>query len=70
MTYEPGDIVALIHTSDPYTRLRPGATGRVDFIDGAGTIHVIWDDGSFLGMIPGEDRISLVTKYHRIVRGV
>lgn len=53
---EIGDRVALISTSDPYTRLRPGICGTVELIDSTGTVHVHWDDGSRLGLIPGEDR--------------
>lgn len=58
--YQKGDRVALIHTADPYTRLQPGTLGTVRLVDDAGTIHVKWDDGSSLGMIPGEDRIRRV----------
>jgi hypothetical protein len=58
---QPGDRVTLIHTSDPYTKLQPGARGTVEMQDDAGTVHVKWDDGSSLGLIPGEDRFS-VTK--------
>ena len=55
MTYQRGDRVTLVYTADPYTRLRPGDTGTVRRVDDAGTIHIMWDNGSSLGMIPGED---------------
>lgn len=48
---KPGDRVTLVHTSDPYTRLRPGVEGTVTLVDGVGTLHVRWDDGSTLGLI-------------------
>jgi hypothetical protein len=48
--------VRLIRTSDEHTRLRPGAEGTVSLVDGTGTVHVRWDDGSRLGLIPGEDQ--------------
>ena len=32
-----------------------GMTGTVTAIDDAGTIHVHWDNGSSLGLIPGTD---------------
>jgi Domain of unknown function (DUF4314) len=51
----PGTRVALVHTSDPWTRLRPGAKGTVTLVDHLGTVHVRWDDGSTLGLVPGED---------------
>lgn len=50
-----GATVELVHTTDAHTRLEPGARGRVVLIDGMGTVHVRWDDGSQLGLIPGED---------------
>ncbi len=51
----PGQRVRLIATSDPYTTLRPGVLGIVAFVDDLGTVHVDWDTGSNLGLIPGED---------------
>lgn len=52
---EVGDRVRLVRTSDSYTQLKPGAEGVVELIDGLGTVHVCWDDGSRLGLIPGTD---------------
>lgn len=51
-----GDRVKLVFTADEYTRLKPGSTGTVHFIDALGTLHVDWDDGRALGLVPGEDR--------------
>jgi Domain of unknown function (DUF4314) len=56
-----GKRVRLEHTTDPYTKLRPGDEGVVDFIDDAGTIFVRWDDGSGLGLVLGEDRFAVVS---------
>ncbi|UXW85096.1 DUF4314 domain-containing protein [Microbacterium azadirachtae] len=53
---DPGAQIALVSTMDPYTRLEPNSTGEVLFVDDAGTVHVAWDDGSTLGLIPGVDR--------------
>lgn len=50
-----GDRVKLLVSTDTYTRLIVGTEGTVRFIDGMGTVHVNWDDGSSLGLIPGED---------------
>ena len=60
MTVRKGDRVELIHTSDPYTSLKPGDQGTVQMVDDAGTVHVKWDSGSTLGLIPGEDRFRRV----------
>ena len=53
--YAKGDRVELIHTSDAYTHTTPGTRGTVRLIDSLGTVHVAWDDGGRLGLIPGED---------------
>ncbi len=52
--------IELISTSDPYTDLKPGDLGTVDFVDDLGTIHITWDNGSQLGLVPGEDRYKFV----------
>ena len=55
-----GDRVELVYTSDPYTNLKRGDRGEVTFIDGLGTVSIKWDNGSTLGMIPGEDVFKVV----------
>lgn len=50
-----GDRVELVHTSDPQTRVKPGDRGTVRAVDGFGTVHVRWDNGSRLGLVPGDD---------------
>ena len=52
--------IELISTTDPYTKLKPGDRGIVDFVDDMGTIHVNWDNGSQLGLVPGEDQYKLL----------
>ena len=55
-----GKRIELISTTDPYTELKPGDRGTVDFVDDMGTIHVNWDNGSQLGLVPGEDQYQLL----------
>ena len=55
--YPKGTRVALVRMNDPYTKLRPGDRGTVDFVDDAGIIFCIWDNGSTLGVVFGEDEI-------------
>ncbi len=52
---EKGDRIELVHTSDVMTNLRSGDRGTVTMIDAMDTVHVKWDSGSTLGMVPGED---------------
>jgi Domain of unknown function (DUF4314) len=55
-----GDRVELVSTTDPYTALDPGTRGTVTLIDALGTIHVRWDDGHLLGLVPGQDVFRVV----------
>ncbi|MFI7208062.1 DUF4314 domain-containing protein [Micromonospora aurantiaca (nom. illeg.)] len=60
MSYQPGQRVALVHTSDPHTRLRPGDTGTVRRHDQRHhTVDIAWDSGSTLSMcLDDGDRIE------------
>ena len=53
-----GTRITLQSMNDPYSRLQPGDTGTLVLIDDIGTYHVHWDNGSSLGLIPGEDSFS------------
>jgi hypothetical protein len=51
--WQPGDHVALVRSSDPHTRLRPGDEGTViGYNPLAGQLCVDWDNGSRLIMLP------------------
>jgi len=61
----PGDRVRLVSTSDPYTKLEPGALGTVHRVVESRTessLFVRWDDGSRLSLIEGEDEWDVVTE--------
>ena len=42
--------------------IAPGSLGTVDFVDDANQIHVRWDFGSSLAVIPECDEFEIVTK--------
>lgn len=56
--YPKGTRVELVSMSDPYTALKPGDKGTVDFVDDTATIFVRWDNGSGLGVVYGEDSVK------------
>jgi len=60
--YPQGTRVELVRINDPYSDLKPGNKGFVDFVDDAGTIFCIWDSGSTLGVVYGEDYVVRVEK--------
>jgi hypothetical protein len=45
---------------DEYTRLEVGDKGTVSLIDDMGTIHVTWDNGIHLGLLPEVDRYKVI----------
>lgn len=52
-----GDRVRLVNLADHEEShlVKRGDEGFVDFIDDIGTVHVRWDSGNSLGLIPGRD---------------
>ena len=60
LAYPKGTRVELVAMSDPYTTLKPGALGTVDFVDDTGTVFCVWDNGSTLGAVYGVDVIRRV----------
>ena len=58
--YPAGTLVELLSMDDPYSKLQPGDTGEVMFIDDAGTVHVRWQRGGSLGLVYGVDRFRKV----------
>lgn len=47
--------IKLIKMEDPYP-IKPGSKGIVNYIDDLGQIHVNWENGSTLAVIPGIDK--------------
>jgi hypothetical protein len=59
-----GSRVKLTKMDDPYTRLEPGDVGTVMGYNNApegAQIHVKWDKGSSLDLIPGEDEWEVLS---------
>lgn len=55
-----GKRVRLVYTNDPYTNLKSGDEGTVNFVDDLGTVFVKWDSGSSLGLVSGHDRYEVI----------
>lgn len=58
--YPKGTRIELISMDDPYAPLEPGTKGTVVHVDDMGTIHMQWDNGRTLGLIPGEDSFKVI----------
>ena len=57
--YPKGAEIELISMNDSYA-VPSGTHGVVDFVDDIGTIHVNWETGSSLGLIPDEDKFIVI----------
>lgn len=53
--FKKGTRVKLIHMSDWHDPIPDGTHGTVAFVDDAGQIHVSWDNGRALSIVPEDD---------------
>lgn len=61
-TYPEGTRLILNSMNDPYAPVPPGTRGTVDFVDDAGQIHMKWDNGRTLAIVPSEDDFRKLTE--------
>lgn len=54
-SYPAGSRIRLIDMADDPRQIEKGAEGTVVLVDDIATIHVKWDNGRELGVIPGVD---------------
>jgi hypothetical protein len=48
--------------NDPHHPVESGTRGTVEHVDDMGTIHMRWDNGRGLGLVPGEDEFRRLTQ--------
>lgn len=58
--YPAGTRVELIKMDDNIHPIAPGTKGTVDFVDDTGQIHVIWDNGAGLALVPEVDKFKRI----------
>lgn len=61
LQYPTGCRIELLEMNDPYAPIQPGTRGTVAYVDDMGTLHMHWDNGRTLGVIPGEDSFRKLT---------
>jgi len=59
--YPVGTRVELISMGNDPRPIESGMRGTVDVVDDIGTIHCSFDNGRYLGIIPGEDSFRKLT---------
>lgn len=60
--YPKGTRLELISMDDPFSPVDEGTRGTVQFVDDMGTIHMQWDNGRTLAVVPGEDSFRKLTE--------
>ena len=58
--FPAGTRIRLNHMDDPYAPVPPGTTGSVAYVDDAGNVHMKWDNGRTLSLIPDEDDFTII----------
>lgn len=58
--YPKGTRIELISMEDPYAPIEPGTQGTVEFVDDMGQIHMRWDNGRTLALVPSEDNFRKI----------
>lgn len=61
-TYKPGTRIQLDFMGDDPRPIPPGTKGTVKVVDDIGTVHCNFDNGRYLGLIPGEDAFHTITE--------
>ena len=59
--YLPGTRIMLLSMDDPYAPVPKGTKGTVVHVDDAAQIHMKWDNGRTLAIVPGEDSFRKLT---------
>ena len=62
LSYPPGSRILLYQMTDPYAPVPSGTRGTVRYVDDAGQLGVVWDNGRSLSLIPGEDSFRKLTQ--------
>lgn len=60
--YPPGTRILLNYMDDPRDPVRAGMRGTVQFVDDQVQIHIQWDNGRGLALIPGVDSFRKLTQ--------
>ena len=60
--YPAGTRIKLINMDDPWHPVEPGTEGTVEFVDDIGQIHMKWDNGRTLALVPGQDEFEIINK--------
>jgi len=57
-----GKRIRLIQMGDDPNPVEPGTEGTIDHVDSIGQLHVKWDNGRSLAIVPEEDQYEIITE--------
>lgn len=60
--YPAGTRIRLINMNDPWHPVEPGTEGTVKLVDDIGQLHMKWDNGRTLALVPGQDEFEIIDK--------
>lgn len=63
--YLPGTRIMLEYMADDPRPIPSGTKGTVEHVDDMAMIHVRWDNGRKLAVIPGEDSFQIIKEKSR-----
>ena len=61
LNFPPDTRIELVHMEDNWA-VPSGTRGTVDYVDDAGQIHMKWDNGRTLAIVPSEDDFRKLTE--------
>lgn len=64
--YPVGTRIRLLQDMDDSQPIKAGEMGTVDFIDSMGSVHMRWDNGRSLAIIPDVDKFEIVEQPKKI----
>lgn len=64
--YPAGTKIRLNHMDDLYAPVPDGTVGEVQYVDDAGNIHMVWENGRTLSLIEGEDSFTIIKEEENI----
>lgn len=67
--YPAGTRIELDHMGDDPRPIAPGTKGTVKVVDDMGTVHCAFDNGRYLGLVPGEDVFHVIAEKQKTDRG-
>lgn len=59
-TYPIGTKIKLLEDMEDTQGIKSGQIGIVEYIDDEGSLHMRWDNGSGLAIIPGIDKFEVI----------